>query len=299
MYPEIFNKFNFKEGHLEPDIIHTRCGSVQLRKYDAELNHEINFSDDQCYDFYCKKKIAINNDAIFEWLDICESIDCATNQYTFVELGAGYARWAVIAYYLASMCRSLSTKLIIVEAEPTHYAWILENLETNNISIEDHDLYNGAIDNVEKQVLFEVGNSSRCYGQSIVNDHIINMLWRKIKYWYQRNIKSGYYNSGLSSVRTYILSSILSDIDLVDLIHMDIQGKEYDVLSASIDILNDKVKRLHIGTHSSEIENNLRELMSVNGWHCLRDFNRNSLNDTPFGEIRFEDGIQTWVNQRI
>jgi len=299
MYPEVFNRFNFKEGRLEKDIIHTRCGSVQLRKFDAELNHEINFSEKKCFDFYCKKEISIDNDAIFEWLDICESIDCATDQYTFVELGAGYARWAVIVYYIASILRSLPTKLIIVEAEPTHYDWALENLEMNSINVKEHDLYKGAIDNSKKLVLFEVGDPSKWYGQSIVNDNIVNMLWRKIRYWYQRNIKSGYYNPDLSIVRTYTLNSILSNIDFVDLIHMDIQGKEFEVLSASTDILNNKVKRLHIGTHSAEIEENLRELMLENGWHCLRDYNCNSINDTPFGEIRFEDGIQTWTNPAI
>lgn len=302
MYPDIFNKINFEEGFLEEDVIHTRCGSVQLRKFDSELNQEINFSSENYYDFYCKKEISTENDAIFEWLDICESIDCANNNYTFVELGAGYARWSVIAFYIASKLKALSTKLVIVEAEPTHYEWVLENLETNNIVIEEHDLYNGAVGIDEKRVLFEVGFPGKWYGQSVVRDHLFTKVWRKLDTWYRRNIKNiskGIYEPELSFVKSYTLNTMLSKIDYVDLIHMDIQGKEFDVLNVSTKTLNDKVKRLHIGTHSVKIEDSLRKLMSENGWNCLRDYTCNSLNETPFGEIMFGDGIQTWVNPMI
>ncbi len=299
MYPEIFNRFNFKEGHLDSDIIHTRCGSVQLKKYDVELNREINFTDKKCFDFYCKKEISTNNDAVFEWLDICESIECATDNYTFVELGAGYARWSVIAYYIASILRPLFTKLVIVEAEPTHFGWVIDNLEMNNINVENHEIYQGAIDDTEKIVQFEIGDPSKCYGQSIVNDNLVNMLYRKIRCWRQKKFKTGQYNLDVLNVKTYTLNSILSDIDYVDMIHMDIQGKEFDVLKSSADIINKKVKRLHIGTHSVKIEENIRELMLNNNWSCLRDYKRNKINDTPFGKIEFGDGIQTWINPAL
>jgi FkbM family methyltransferase len=302
LYPEIFNEFDFIEGRIELELIHTRCGSVQSRKYDAVLNDDINFNDEECYNFYCKKEIQTDNDAIFEWLDICETVDCSNGRYTFVELGAGHARWSVIAYSIASKLRDISTKLIIVEAEPTHFEWAIDNLETNSINVKDHDLYEGAVDFSKKLVIFEIGDASKWYGQSISSMNALSIIWRKLKCWYYKNIKSTsreLYDPELKIVRTYTLNSILSNIDIVDLIHLDIQGKEFDVLNSSIDILNNKVKRLHIGTHSIEIEENLRELFSGNDWHCLRNYNCNSVNDTPFGEIRFEDGIQTWLNPAI
>jgi hypothetical protein len=63
--------------------------------------------------------------------------------------------------------------------------------------------------------------------------------------------------------------------------------------------LNAKAKRLHIGTHGKEIEDQLRELLSAQGWDCKFQYPECSTSDTPWGAISFENGVQSWVNPRF
>jgi hypothetical protein len=85
----------------------------------------------------------------------------------------------------------------------------------------------------------------------------------------------------------------------VDLIDLDVQGAEFVVLRGAISALNEKVKRVHIGTHGHEIELELRTLFRQNGWYKLNDYACHSTETTPWGDVTFDDGVQTWINPRL
>ncbi len=300
-YPEVFRKFPFQIGRLTEDVIYTRCRTTQQRKYDRELDKQIGFSDEQRYAFYCDPEINLKNQGVFEWLDICETVDLAKDQYTFVELGAGFGRWSVIAYGIAALLRSLKCNLILVEAEPTHVLWAKEHLTMNNIPRESYKLFSGAVDRCSGYVWFAEGKPSAWYGQSIIENQSRPIMKARIKKFLQRYG----YASGVSiweghqPVRSYSLSRILKSAKQVDLIHMDIQGKEYEVLEAALAEVTRKVRRVHIGTHSNLIEKNLRELMNSAGWQNIRDYERDQTQSTPFGPMFFDEGIQTWMNPKL
>lgn len=97
------------------------------------------------------------------------------------------------------------------------------------------------------------------------------------------------------------LSEILSAIEfpVIDICDFDIQGMEFETIEESIEILNSQVKRLHIGTHSSQIEQDLKQLLACNGWRLIRDYPFAQTNHTPYGDIQFVDGVQTWHNERF
>jgi hypothetical protein len=94
------------------------------------------------------------------------------------------------------------------------------------------------------------------------------------------------------------LRAILKKLDRVDLIDLDIEGQELASLTSVAAELDTKVKRLHIGTHSQEIEAGLRQLLSAHGWQCHADYPLFSTSETPWGPIHFENGAQSWVNPR-
>ena len=85
---------------------------------------------------------------------------------------------------------------------------------------------------------------------------------------------------------------------MVDLIDMDIQGAEAEVVESSLDLLDRRVKRVHIGTHGDEIEARLRAAFARMEWRCLYDFPHGSDTATPFGVVSFGDGVQSWINPR-
>ena len=82
----------------------------------------------------------------------------------------------------------------------------------------------------------------------------------------------------------------------IDLVDMDIQGMEDKVIrSVSAQDL-DRVRILHIGTHSRAVEARLRRTPRRLGWRNAFSFPSYSESQTPFGEVRFEDGMETWVH---
>jgi hypothetical protein len=92
---------------------------------------------------------------------------------------------------------------------------------------------------------------------------------------------------------------ILRQYGEIDLLDLDVQGEELKILSAGADLLDRQVKRIHVGTHSPELEEGLRKLFRGRGWHLLRDYGCNKVNPTPFGEVEFVDGVQSWINLRF
>jgi hypothetical protein len=80
---------------------------------------------------------------------------------------------------------------------------------------------------------------------------------------------------------------------------MDVQGQELPAVRASIDMIDSRVKYFHIGTHSREIETELREIFGRYGWTCRADWPGNREQQTPFGTIVLEDGVQSWANPKL
>jgi FkbM family methyltransferase len=301
-YPDVFRAFPFERGSIEGDVIRTRVGSIQRRSFDAGIAQDQRLQDRFLFDFYCAETILTNNTGVFEWLDICETVLAAKDTYTFVELGAGYARWSVIAYFLATRFRHLRTKLICVEPEPTHYRWVVQNFLDNGIPLEDHVLLEGAVSRKDGYVLFHVGDPAAWYGQSIVRERQLSLAERlrtrleALSPRREPDVKAA--ERGKKGVKAYSLASVLEPVDCADLVHMDLQGSEYEALVEAVSVINAKVKRLHIGTHSPTIEARFHTLLGENGWTCLRNYPQGR-RATEFGEMDFEDGIQTWVNPRL
>jgi hypothetical protein len=77
---------------------------------------------------------------------------------------------------------------------------------------------------------------------------------------------------------------------------MDIQNTEADVVEAAADAINAQVELVHISTHSATVEDRLRSAFSALGWVKIFDFECQGQRHTPYGEMGFVDGVQTWIN---
>jgi hypothetical protein len=107
-------------------------------------------------------------------------------------------------------------------------------------------------------------------------------------------------------VRAMTLQEIIGDLESIDLMHVDIQGAEYDVLASSKDLLDAKVKSIHVGTHSPGVEATrgrnmdalVNELFNTMGWSQrvrVRPAEKISLHGQ---DITFVDGVHSWENPR-
>ena len=80
----------------------------------------------------------------FEWIDLLEAVKSARSRFTMLELGAGFGRWTARAAAAARQ-RNLQYSLIAVEAEPTHFEWLKQNLQDNEVRLADCLLIHAAV----------------------------------------------------------------------------------------------------------------------------------------------------------
>jgi FkbM family methyltransferase len=249
------------------------------------------------------------NEEYLEWIDLLESIVAARESYTILDLGAGFGRWSVrAACALKQYNHQLPYTLIAVEAEPVVFGWMGRHFQDNDIDPSQHRLIHAAIAEQPGDVLFNIGgprggpfdrSPDEWYGQFLANDN--NVLGGYEEDGEYSGFPVRLYKSGWRSINVpgVSLGGLLKDLNRVDLVDMDVEGQELPSVLSAIEELDAKVKRLHIGTHGKEIEDGLRQLLSIHGWHCLFDYTLFSRNETPWGTVDCENGVQSWVNPRL
>jgi hypothetical protein len=94
------------------------------------------------------------------------------------------------------------------------------------------------------------------------------------------------------------MATLLRPFTTVDVIHIDIQGHEHAVVASARKILQEKAKRLVIGTHSRNIEQQLFDELSAAGWRLEAD--ESCVYKPNDGKpALFLDGCQIWRNPRL
>jgi FkbM family methyltransferase len=242
----------------------------------------------------------------FEWIDLLETVMLAREQFTMLELGAGYGRWAARGA-LAARRRGLAVRLGVVEAEPQHVIWLREHLALNGIATREYRLFEAAVSDEPGTTVFYVAmpegyasNSAReWYGQAIAGSAHEAAEADVQELYCGRPLIA--LPAGWKGVEVPLITvaKVLEHYDLVDLADLDVQGEEAKVIRAGIEVVSRKVRRLHIGTHGRDIESELRETLRSAGWQCLRDYACQQWNRTPFGWLQFGDGVQSWINPRL
>jgi FkbM family methyltransferase len=298
----VFSHFEPFRGRVPADFGIDFLGAKTHRDFVARLHtHEEGTMLETCYP-------GINEEYI-EWIDVLESVVAARGSYTMIDLGAGFGRWSIrAAYALKNYNAQLPYRLIAVEAEPVVFKWMSRHFQDNEIDAAKHSLIHAAISDAPGDVLFYIGapigspwdrKPDDWYGQFLARDYDVSGEYvedGEYGGYPARRHKSGWRSISVPGIT---LRSLLKDEKLVDLIDMDIEGQELPAIQSNIEALDTKVRRMHIGTHTKEIEDTLRELLSAHGWHCLFDYTLFSKGQTAWGTIDFENGVQSWVNPRL
>jgi FkbM family methyltransferase len=217
----------------------------------------------------------------FELVFVLESVVDAplSPTYTAVELGAGYGPWIVTAWKAMQRTAARPVRLVGVEMVEQHFRWMREHLVNNGIDPAGHTLIRAAVSDREGEGAYRTdGRPEEAFGQRLETDE-----------------GSG----GVERVPTVTLPFVLRELDTVDLLHLDIQGAEERVLPHGREVLDEKVRRLIFATHSRRAHRNTRKLLREAGWTNVWDFGLRSRARTPFGEMRFADGLQAWLNPRL
>jgi FkbM family methyltransferase len=237
----------------------------------------------------------------FEWIALLESVAAARDSYTMIELGAGFGLWSVRAALAIQRLSPMPVHLVAVEADPVHFGWMGQHYADNGIDPSRHTLIHAAVTSGGASLPFLMGSPRgterphEWYGQALGN-------WAGAIVDRDAGFYGGFqvrqHENGWRSIETpqITLENILRDLVQVDLMHIDIQGVECEVLEAAMDAVNSKVKRMCIGTHSREIDGNLKHLLESHGWECALAYPCGETSETPWGPVDFIDGVQIWIN---
>ena len=174
--------------------------------------------------------------------------------------------------------------LLAVEGEPGHFEFLRQHLADNELTAPTIRALAGAVVAVDGPVQFEVAaDPTKEWATRVDSGSAGGALPRALA-------------SARISVPGYSLRTLAADLPPIDLLHIDIQGDEFDVLAAAPDVVAERVHRLCIGTHGREIEGRLLELLPGLGFRLrLEGACKYGLGGRRPSLI--EDGFQYWVRE--
>lgn len=242
----------------------------------------------------------------FEITDVFESVLDARRSYTILEWGAGFARWSSLAVAAARDAGIERITVGCVEAHPLHMSYITENFRLMGLSSFNTRLFPYALGAKEGSEYFIIeqpepsDQPGTWYGQALATSASMVEGWVPSGREYEGQPELINPN-GWRAIEVPVVPAtrVLQNYSFVDLIDMDLQGAEADVVDESIEMLNARVRRLHIGTHGHEIEDRLRVTLAANGWIKLRDLPCHTETETIYGPVHCVDGVQSWFNPRF
>jgi FkbM family methyltransferase len=238
----------------------------------------------------------IPNEDYFEWIALLEAVAEAEGSFTMVELGAGWGKWIVNGVAALRARGALPYRVVGVESEPTHFRWMKQHLDDNGVDLGRARLIEAAVAGEDGSVWFHVGAAADWYGQAIAAEppEATPRLRDRLARSLLRREPEPSAERSVQRVRAVSVRTVLEGLDRVDLVDVDIQGAEAEALEPAAAVLDEKVKRIYVATHSRENEARVRAVFGDLGWTCAYDFPGGEASNTPWGTIMFEDGAQVW-----
>jgi hypothetical protein len=180
----------------------------------------------------------------FEYWSVLTAVQQARHQFVMAELGAGWGRWAAIGAVAARSMR-IPFQLILLEASPIHYQFMLNTMSLNSIAEHEFMAVLGAATKEDSTVSFLRSDPDMHYGASVLGPQQAE-------------------GAGKSNVLGYSLKTLFAPYWFVDFVHFDIQYSELEVFVSSASVLLQRVKRIYVECHSPELFYNVLDFIMEN-----------------------------------
>jgi FkbM family methyltransferase len=202
-----------------------------------------------------------------EWVASLRAVELAEGpHFVAIELGAGWAPWSVSCGLAAKRLAHISSVFCCgVEADQDHHGFMLEHFGSNGFLPSEYDAIHAAVGAEDGYAVFpQVPDPSADWGARPIflpdRQQAETLAAGPV-----RDYRGATFDRCVI-VRSLSINAILARYPRVDLLHVDIQGDEFDVLSNADDALLNRVSYLVIGTHSRPIEGKLIEHLNARGW---------------------------------
>ncbi|WP_197272347.1 FkbM family methyltransferase [Brevundimonas sp. AAP58] len=222
------------------------------------------------------------------------------DQLSVVELGAGWGPWVSLGAVTAARLGFAKASIVAFEADATRFAAMRRHLTINGVIEADAPDF-GRQGRFEWRLHHAAAHSENgaLYWPANSNVHDAGMAAI-----HEAGAVQDYRGQTIDTIEVKAVSvtEAIDHLPVVDFMHIDIQGGEADLIPCLLDVLQQKVRVLFIGTHSRKIEGDFIDLLSSRGWglHRERPCQFYPLSDAPtlIGRT-YVDGAQLWINSRL
>jgi len=226
--------------------------------------------------------------------------------YRVIEIGAGWAPWAVAGVVVARHLGKTAFG-IAVEADTARARWAMQHAADNDI---DAVLIEGTSAEIRQQVNIYAGIKemlvirAACWVQEetlrfpVLDENDMGGAVTP-----ERQPATDYRGAPIPhvDVPTVTLSTLLGS-EPTDLLHVDLQGRELDVLLPSLEAVERHVRLLAVGTHDRLIEGQLQNQLLQREWGLLIDSPSTCVFDgvrPSLAGFTVQDGNQLYANARF
>lgn len=218
-----------------------------------------------------------------EWAFCLRAVEKAEVNFRIVELGCGWGCW-LNNTGAAAKRRGLKVSLVGIDGAQNHVSLTLKCLGDNRFSSQEYRVLQGIAAPHAGTALFPVYDGPSWLAAPIFGAS-------------ESEASQACSTGEFELVDCYTLPQLASG-ELVDLLHIDIQGGEVDFVRENLAHINQTVRRVFIGTHSRQIEADLLRLLEGAGWEleierpCVFRLDRGS-------KVLTADGVQGWYNPSV
>ena len=227
------------------------------------------------------------------------------DSYRIVEVGAGWAPWVVMGAALARR-EGKSITGIAVEADEMRAGWAVQHARDNNIEVRR---VTGSSAEIREQL--SVKNTDMTVVQAACWNEETVLQFPKLTDDDMGGAVSTDENAHMDyrgaffdhvDVSTVTLETLLAGDEPTDLLHIDLQGRELDVILPNLELIAQKVRFLAVGTHNRYVEGMLQENLLKREWALLMESPCTAVFDgvkPSLTGFTTQDGNQLYANSRF
>lgn len=237
-----------------------------------------------------------------EYAALAVSLVNDRDDYRIVEVGAGWAPWAVMGAVLAARGGKRATA-IAVEADALRASWAMQHADDNGLVARlavPAKLAAELADPADLLVVPAAAWTERTtlrfpvldegdMGGAVTTDDDPSMDYRGAHLPHV-------------AVETVTLAELLPAGTVTDLLHVDLQGMELDVLLPALPLIEERVRFLSVGTHDRYVEGVLQHTLLPREWALIAESPSTAVFDgvkPTLAGFTVQDGNQLYANSRF
>ncbi len=239
-----------------------------------------------------------------EYVALANALNSARETFRIVEIGAGWAPWCVAGIVQARR-RGLRPEGIAVEADVVRASWAMQHAADNAVSAE---LIEGSPAQIEARLREPAGDVELRVVRAAGWHTTTTLRFPDLDpedmggaVWTLPGTDVDYRGAHLAhhDVAAISLAALLAAPGLTDLLHVDVQGVEFELVEPASDVIQRTVRLMALGTTDRLTEGRLQAHFLPRGWGltiddpCKAVF---AMTHPTLAGFTVQDGLQLWEN---